>query len=233
LPLADVRTNSNLAIDLLNCPKGDRYHQSPLAQIHGYAGVRPQRHLIYDLKHPGALSAAGVTDGLSQNDYKDRGRSEEICLNSVNRAQLIAEARVSSDPAKDVEEIDPLQQALVEANQHLPTPNPKDRLVLRIAEDRPGHLAFDLENNRDALLVTTESFHPGWRVSVDGADVPVLRVNGDFLGVRVGAAAQRVECYFSDNWHAVGRWVSLGSLGLLGLVLCLKRMRQNTPGFVR
>jgi hypothetical protein len=60
-----------------------------------------------------------------------------------------------------------------------------------------------------------------------------LRVNGDFLGVRVPPAAQQVECYFSDNWHAVGRWISLGSLGLLGLVFCWSRTRRHALGFAR
>lgn len=239
LPLTEFRSNNNLAPNLLTGPKGllnghqGICYQLPMAQIHGYAGVQPQRRLIYDLDHPGALLAAGVTAGFSQKNHKERIYGQTLDLYSLNRVQLIAETRISANPASEIEIIDPLKLALVESDQNLPAPTPKDHLQIQLTADRPGHLAMALETNRDALLVTTESFHPGWHAQVDGAEVPVLRVNGDFLGVRVGAAAQRVESYFSDNWHAVGRWISLGSLGLLGLVFCLMRLRQNALGFVR
>ncbi len=104
---------------------------------------------------------------------------------------------------------------------------------LQVTTDRPGHLEFSLDTNRDALLVTTESYHPGWHARVDGREVPILRVNVDFLGVRVPAAAQQVECYFSDNWHTIGRWISVGSLGLLVLVLFWSHLRQSALGFAR
>lgn len=233
VPLNAVRSNSNIDIDVINCRKDNRYHRPPEAQIEGYAGVRPQRRLSYDLKHPGALCAAGVTHGRKPWNYKSSGSEEEICLNPINRAELVGEARLSNDPAHDLEQIDVLLTALVEKDQQLAVPSMKDVLKLQLTADRPGRLDFDLETNRDALLVTTESFHPGWHARVDGAEVPVLRVNGDFLGVRIPAAAQRVECYFSDNCHAVGRWVSGGSLVLLGLVFCWSRMRQNALGFAR
>ena len=221
------------------CFSGKPTNCTPFVTINGYAGVKPQRRLVYDDQHLGALRAAGIdtrwTLELDGGPEKNLGYEKitPLPIGGLPRGTLVSRAKVSESPAQELDQVDLRQIAIVDKDPRLLTPTSSNALRVSLMTDRPGQLAFDLETNRDALLVTTESFHPGWHARVDGADVPVLRVNGDFLGVRVPAAAQRVECYFSDNWHAVGRWISLGSLGLLGLVFCWPRTRQLALGFVR
>jgi len=225
--------NQNIAPHLLRQDGnfGERLH--PFATIDGYAGVLPRRQLIYDLDHPGTLRAAGVTGSYNLNN---RAQFEVTCLQTspaLARGTLINKTEPAIQPSRRIEQIDLQKVALVAENLCLAPASRDDRLDLQVTTDQPGRLEFSLETNRDALLVTTESYHPGWHARVDGREVPVLRVNGDFLGVRVPAAAQQVECYFSDNWHMIGRWLSVGSLGLLVLVLFWSRMRQSALGFAR
>jgi hypothetical protein len=230
---ASPRSNMNLAPHLLRSDSNTGKRLEPFAQINGYAGVLPRRQLTYDLEHPGALAAAGVTRQYMLCDQGQITTTSPIQQPALARGTLLTKTEPAIQPARRIEQIDLQQVALVAEYLGLSPEAADDRLQLGVTVDRPGHLEITLDTNRDALLVTTENFHPGWHARVDGIEVPVLRVNGDFLGVRVPSAALRVECYFSDNWHTVGRWISLSSLGLLGVVLCLTCIRQNAPGFVR
>ncbi len=194
-------------------------------RIDGYAGVKPMKRLTY--RSCREWEVAGIAEIYSFRAWQDKHERSDrfVYEESLPRGTLLTQTQVTTDWQQQIARLDTHTTALVDAPVQLDAPSPTDHLQLQLTADRPGRLAFALDNNRDALLVTTESFHPGWRVSVDGADVPALRVNGDFLGARIPPSSQRVECYFSDNWHTVGRWLSLGSVGLLGLVFCLTRRR--------
>jgi hypothetical protein len=226
-----TRGNQNIAPHLLRQDGKFGERLNPFATIDGYVGVQPRRQLIYDLEHPGALRAAGVTHSHCLNN---RSQIETTSLKqspALARGTLITQTQPAIQPSRRIEQIDMQQVALVADFLGLVPATAEDRLQLEVTTDRPGDIAFDLDSNRDSLLVTTESFHPGWHARVDDSEAPVLRVNGDFLGVRIPASARRIECYFSDNWHTVGRWISLGSLGLLVLVMCWSRLRQSALGF--
>jgi uncharacterized membrane protein YfhO len=68
------------------------------------------------------------------------------------------------------------------------------------------------------LLVVAESYHPGWRASVDGVPLSVYRVNGDFLGCVVGPGKRRVVFSFQPESLARGRLMSY--LGLCMISFC-------------
>jgi uncharacterized membrane protein YfhO len=86
-----------------------------------------------------------------------------------------------------------------------------------IQEDSPGRVRIQTEGSGALLAALTERFDPGWTSRVDGEQVSVLRVNGDFLGVIVPTGHHTIELAF-DPWDL--RWginVSLLGLALLGL----------------
>ncbi|NLE77830.1 MAG: YfhO family protein [Chloroflexi bacterium] len=56
----------------------------------------------------------------------------------------------------------------------------RDRIRVQVQADEPF------------LLMAAESWYPHWRVAVDGADAPLLRLNGGFLGVAAPAGAREV-----------------------------------------
>jgi len=100
--------------------------------------------------------------------------------------------------------------------------------VARVRE-RPEVLQFDIAPERDALLVLADAWYPGWRARVDGAEAPVLRVNGLFRGVRVPAGARRVVLRFEPWTFTAGAWTSLASALVLGALgaLALRRPREG------
>ena len=114
---------------------------------------------------------------------------------------------------------DPQRTALAELPQ-----NPKLRLS---GEDNPGEASITRhEANRvevrvatrvPALLVLSENFYPGWRVSVDGEQAELLRVNYNLRGVVVGPGEHRVTFTYRPRSVWLGGLIS--ALTLAGLLM--------------
>ena len=130
------------------------------------------------------------------------------------RARLITRTLVSNDPSRDIEGIDLATTALVDVDLPLEPVVPGTAEVL---EDRPGVVRVAVDAPTRQLLVLTESYYPGWRVSVDGGSVAALRVNGDFLGCVVEAGQREVVFDFDpDSWRQ-GKLVTVAGV-LLTLI---------------
>jgi len=74
------------------------------------------------------------------------------------------------------------------------------------------------------LLVVGEGFDPGFSARVDGRAAPVLRVNGDRMGVVLGAGTHRVVLTHRARGLGVGlALASLAAGGLAGAFLAGRR----------
>lgn len=74
----------------------------------------------------------------------------------------------------------------------------------------------EVEFSQPAILMWSESFHPGWRVRLDGEEVELLRVNHAFMGVRVPPGTHRIIFEFGPYpWRWIGVIISLASLAAL------------------
>jgi hypothetical protein len=81
----------------------------------------------------------------------------------------------------------------------------------------PRRLRARVTAEAPALLATSQPAIPGWRLTLDGAVVPPLRVNGAFLGTVVPAGTHEVEMVYAPrSW----RWgLVLFAAGLAAAVL--------------
>jgi len=66
------------------------------------------------------------------------------------------------------------------------------------------------------LLVLSQSWHPGWRATVNGDPVLLLRADGCFTALRVPAGTSRVGLEFAPRLLHLGAVIS--ALSLLGLI---------------
>ncbi len=97
--------------------------------------------------------------------------------------------------------------------------------------ERPEMRDFDVSTPRAAILVVTDTWYPGWRAWVDGAESPVFRVNGLFKGVAVPAGAKRVEMRFDPWTFRVGAVISTVAVGVISMLVCLEFVRRGrVPG---
>jgi hypothetical protein len=174
-----------------------------------------------DYAKAASLRVAGATVLLAPRRRDASGRARtmgfEQLAGALPRARLVASARVSAQPAVDLEALDVETAALVDEPVALEAGAPG---TARTLSDLPGAISLAVDAPTRQLLVLSESFHPGWRVAVDGGPARVLRANGDFIGVVVGAGAHRVELRFAPRSFVVGRWITLAALAfVLGVAL--------------
>lgn len=86
----------------------------------------------------------------------------------------------------------------------------------QISGYEPERVTVDVDVSQPALLVLSDSYAPGWHVSVDGSPSRLYRANGVYRGVFVNVGQHRVT--FSYEPHDV-YWGMLGAVVTLGLCL--------------
>ena len=106
---------------------------------------------------------------------------------------------------------------------------PAPRVVTTTAY-APGRLEISVEAGAPGLVVISESWHPGWKATVGGREVPVQIANHALLGVPIasGEAVDLVLEYESESL-ATGLQVGVGGIGVLVLVwiIALFRFRRR------
>ncbi len=81
--------------------------------------------------------------------------------------------------------------------------------------DRPGRLFVRVEAPGPRVVALTERFHDGWSAKAAGRPLPTVRVDGDFLGVVVGAGVHRIDLRFRPRSFFWGSIVSALGVALL------------------
>ena len=100
-----------------------------------------------------------------------------------------------------------------------------------IADD-PDRVILEVAASDRAFVVLADAWFPGWRARVDGADVPVHRVNQLLRGVVVPDGRHRIEMTFEPRGWATGvRLTRIGMLlaAALGLAWCGWGWRARRP----
>jgi len=193
--------------------------------LDGYVAIAPSRQLDYH--QPNALRVAQVeyahADFFAGTPLPDgaepRDRGWFRVPGALPRARLVTDARVSTQPAADIAQIDVTRTALVTREMALEGGGAgAGPGAARMVADLPGEIAVEVKAASRQLLVVSESFDAGWRAALDDQPVPVERVNGDFLGVVIPAGSHAVRLQFRPVHLAVGRYLSLSGL-VFGLLL--------------
>ena len=188
----------------------------------GYAGLAPAKQL--DNHRVAALRVANVAwvrrnpltagiVGLERQPNESRWLAVPAPL---PRVRLVAQTRVSRDPAHDITIISPESSALVDSPLMLP-PGPSGYALL--VSDHPGQLEIQVDCLVSRLLVVSESYHPGWQAMIDGQPERLLRINGDFLGCVVPGGRHEVRLAFRPASLRWGLWLTCAGLGLMLLVM--------------
>ena len=88
-----------------------------------------------------------------------------------------------------------------------------------IVAAEPESIIVETGAARPGILVLTDTFYPGWRVTVDGAPASLLRANYLFRGVYVPAGAHRVE--FTYHPAPFQRGLLVSALALVVVLVTL------------
>ena len=150
---------------------------------------------------------------------------------ALPRAWFVDAVEVVETPAEQWARLsdagfDPSRVAVVSTGAASLTPAPRDStstLSVRSTSYASDRFAFDVETDRERLLVVSEVYYPaGWKARLDGADIAIERVNYLFRGVVVPAGSHRVEFTFEPDSHRIGVAVAGVSTGIVyGLIAWL------------
>ena len=207
---------------------GNQMTQAGWSRTDGYAAVAPSKALDY-FQLPALRVAStrwvyrspstSVIEGLTPGNENWMQVPDPLPL-----ARLVTHVLPSLDPAEDLAKIDIRREALCEHALNLPRGKAGTATLTQL---RSGQIDVEVCCPSRQLLVIAESYHPGWRCTVDGNPNRVYRVNGDFLGCVVEPGNSQVRLEFHPDSLLYGRLVTLAGLGLIGLCLCTGAARWD------
>jgi len=153
-----------------------------------------------------------------------RGGGEVVLENRqvLPKAWLVNRSIVVADPSQRLKmlqspEFNPSVEALVESQPFLPVQRVEIGSVkLERYEGERIDLTADVVAN--SLLVLGEKYHKGWKAQVDGKTVETVPVNHILRGVYLPPGKHTVEFRFDPLPFKVGKWLTLCSFALFGVV---------------
>jgi hypothetical protein len=123
---------------------------------------------------------------------------------------------------------DPLETALVEEPIALKPQEMDKTASVLVTRYSPERMELDSQCANPSFLVTSDTFHPGWKASVDGTPTRVVRTNYIFRGVPLPAGKHHIVFSFEPFSLFVGAIISVASLAGFAFALLLIRRRQSS-----
>jgi hypothetical protein len=94
----------------------------------------------------------------------------------------------------------------------------------------PGHMLLEVDAAAGGLLVLSEVWYPGWRVTVDGEPAGLVRADYLLRGVPVPAGRHTVRVWYAPPTFAAGAAISLAALALALVVAARAALRRFRRG---
>jgi hypothetical protein len=235
---------------------GEQFHGNKLLlkgwhQADGYEGLMSSRSLLGENLTLDGLRIAGVHWVINEGRHSSiAGLKSNADSRWLEVPELLPRVRLTSNvrPVKGtaealqhlsaagpvVIEYDPEQrEGIEELKTSGGTPSESD--VVKIVSDRPGLIEVDVECSSSQLLILSESYSPGWKVTVNGEWSSVLRAEVDYMACEIPAGQSRVQFRFEPGSVTAGFRISVASLWFLCLgaavfyFLQFRRISQRKP----
>ena len=194
-------------VDLLNV----RYTLRPASAADAGAIYHDSAWKVYE--NPQAFPRAWVVHQteIQDSDYKMRRRLEEPDFNAHSTGLLDKPTGVTLDSIE---------------------PEMPERVQVR--EDEPDRIRLDVHTAGRAMIVLSEIYCPGWKAVVNGASVPVWRVDGALRGVIVPGGNSVVSLHYAPAATYIGAWVSVLTFALgAGVLIFSKYFGAESRGQLR
>jgi len=91
--------------------------------------------------------------------------------------------------------------------------------IVKISEYLPSKVTIDAVTSGRSLLVLTDNYYPGWKVTIDGASQKIIKVDYSFRGVVVPKGKSRIIFSYLPQSFLVGIYLSF--IGILGIMICV------------
>jgi hypothetical protein len=127
-------------------------------------------------------------------------------------------------------EFEPADVAFVEENLQLNIQPPGEGASVNFVNYETEKVELDVVATGNNLLFLGSTYYPvGWKATIDGNQLEIIKLNHGFMGVVVPEGKHRIVFSFEPASYYTGRYVPLifNILILAGLVLALLRRRKE------
>ncbi|MEK7581080.1 MAG: YfhO family protein [Patescibacteria group bacterium] len=115
-----------------------------------------------------------------------------------------------------------------------PNFNPtKGEAVVQIVNYGPTNIEIRTKSQNPKILILTDNYYPGWRVSIDGKETQLLVANHTFKAVSVSKGDHEIKFYFKNNVYKFGAYISAISLLFTFLLLLFTGTRKNSDKSIK
>ncbi|MEB2344390.1 MAG: YfhO family protein [Deltaproteobacteria bacterium] len=181
---------------------------------------------------PDASRAPAPGVGIAPERDLPPGMATRVVPNAgaLPRARLVSEARVLAPDAMLATLVDGgldfrrtvwLERMPAAAGPGSPGAAPVGSAEIRVYE--PERVTVAVRSDREAFLVLSDTYFPGWVARVGGEPVEILRAYGLYRAVPVPAGEHLVEFTYRPASLVTGAWLSLLSLAALATVALAAR----------
>lgn len=220
-------------------------HGNQLQSYNEFLGAGERTYTdFHNMGRPAFLGLANVRYLVSGRDvsapflepvFRGRTRNGQDAVVYENRtvlprAFLVGQARRVTEPDGAIQAMqqpgfDPRAEVLLYEDPPLsPSTGEGSPGTATIRQYEPDEVVVDVSASRDAYLLLTDNFYPGWTAEIDGDPVPLLRADHTFRAVPVSAGEHRVTFRFEPRSLAIGFrvyliiWTLLAAYGAVLLV---------------
>jgi hypothetical protein len=193
-------------------------------QADGYEGLLPESYLLDQNISLKSLRISGVRWINSGGNHSRipglKPTADPRWLevpNPLPRARLTRTTRIISNPLEAVQHLQPDGATVVDRDPGLPKSDDSTPGTASMMIDRPGRIEIHTSCDSPQLLVLSERFSDGWKATADGAPIPILRAEVDFIGCVAPLGTHTLRFDFRPSSVHDGRLISAVSLLLLGL----------------
>ncbi len=150
---------------------------------------------------------------------------------SVPRVYVVKDGLYEPDPLRVLnrlirDDFDPLRQVVLDTPRQLqPAANLLSEVF--ISKYQNSHVQVRARLSTPGILVLTDSYYPGWKVFVDGAQKKLLRANHFFRAVELPAGNHSVEFVYDPLSFKIGLLISLLTAALLIAVPIVGWLRRR------
>ena len=94
----------------------------------------------------------------------------------------------------------------------------------RVTTFKPEEILIEVDTPAPAILSLSQPHYPGWRASLNGGDVDIIRAYGGLSAVEMPAGQHRLRLEFAPMSYTIGAlwslatWLGLGLAALIGIL---------------
>lgn len=147
--------------------------------------------------------------------------------NALPRAFAPQTVRHENDPARRLELLrkipDFAAEGMVNGAPDARTAIENGPAIVRITRSVGGDLTLEVEARAEAIVGTSIPRWPGWKLTVDGRDAPLLGYNHAFLGFRAPPGRHTASLEYRPDGFTRGAAASVATLALSLVLLALPR----------